>query len=193
MKKKNDELLLDLADENDGYVSVAESRENGIAQTYLSLAVEAGLFLKVSKGLYRRRHVEPDPFYELSFRYKKAVFDFHSALYLHGLSDDCVLEVALPLNYLTKGVPGVKSRHLGNKEFSLGQSYVVSPKGNLISSFDLERTMIDLLRNEAEFDRETFIFIWKKALEKAPYPEKLQAYAEAFHEDKTLRMMTKLF
>ena len=40
------EKLLDLAEWNDGYVSVAEAKGFGISQTYLSQGEEAGVFQK---------------------------------------------------------------------------------------------------------------------------------------------------
>ena len=181
MEKKKTELLFDMAEANDGYVSVAEARQNGLAQTYLSLAEEAGLFLRVCKGLYRKKGSPEDPFYELSFRYRKAVFSFRSALYLHGLTDQQALEVHLPQNYLTQGIEGIPCRHVGAKEYGLGQALAVTPLGNLVPTYDLERTLIELLRRQKEFSKEEFLFLWKKGLRKKPYEEKLFFYADKFH------------
>ncbi len=192
MKKKNDELLLDLADENDGYVSVAGAREIGIAQTYLSSMCAQGIFLKVGKGLYRKRGYESDPFYELRFRYGKAVFSLDSCLYLHGLTDELTLSVNLPSNYLTHGIDGVICRHVGEKEYLTGQSLVVTPKGNLVMAYDLERTMIDLLRNRERYDKQTFLSLWEKAKKKSPYPSKLTQYAEAFRVSGEFSLMQYL-
>ena len=193
MDKKKTEILFDLAESNDGYVSVSEAKQYGIAQTYLSSAESEGLFHKVCKGLYLKGGYERDPFYELSFRYKKAVFSFRSALFLHGLIDEETLEVNLPLNYFTSGIPGIVCAHAGAKEYGLGQSLVVTPRGNLVSSYDLERTMVDLLRHMDEFDNETFLSLWRKAKEKSPYLEKLFHYAEAFHVSGELKVMMRLY
>ncbi len=192
MKKKNDELLLDLAEENDGYVSAANARENGIAQTYLSNMCEQGIFTRVGKGLYRKRGYEADPFYELRFRYAKAVFSLESCLFLHGLSPAPILSVNLPTNYLTKGIDGVNCRHVGEKEFLTGQSLVVTPKGNLVMAYDLERTLIDLLRNHARFSKETFFELWEKGKKKSPYASKLAQYARTFHVEGELSLLEQL-
>ena len=192
MKKKNDELLLDLADENDGYVSVAAARENGIAQTYLSAMCEHGIFQKVGKGLYRKRGYEADPYFELRFRYGKAVFSLDSCLYLHGLSDTPVLSVNLPTNYLTHGIDGVDCRHVGEKEYLTGQSLVVTPKGNLVTAYDLERTLIELIRQHGRFDKETFLSLWEKGKKKSPYASKLARYAQTFHVEGELSLLEQL-
>lgn len=193
MDKKKTELLFELAEQNDGYVSVAEARNLGVAQTYLCMAEEEGLFQKVSKGLYLRRGAAKDPFYELTFRYHKAIFARASALYLHGLTDTPVMEVNLPMNYFTSGIEGASSRHAGAKEYSLGFSYVVTPTGNLVNCYDIERTLIDVLRHKDSFTKEEFLSIWLKGKEKSPYAEKLRQYAEAFHVEGELSLMQKLF
>lgn len=193
MDIKKTEVLLDLAERNDGYVSVAEAVRFGVAQTYLCMAEEEGVFQRVSKGLYLKKGFARDPFYELTFRYRKAVFARASALYLHDLKEGPVLEVNLPTNYLTSGIDGVTCRHAGSKEYTLGLSYVITPRGNLVNCYDLERTLIDLLRNRDEYSREEFVALWLKGKEKSPYQEKLQSYAEAFHVEGELSLMQKLY
>ena len=192
MKKKNDELLLDLADENDGYVSASIARENGIALSYLSSMCESGIFTRVGKGLYRKRGYEPDPFFELSFHYGKAVFSLDSCLYLHGLTPVLALSVNLPANYLTKGIEGASCRHVGEKEYLTGQSLVVTPKGNLVMAYDLERTLIDLLRAHERFSKEEFIALWQAGKKKSPYLGKLAQYAQAFHVEGELSLVEQL-
>ena len=193
MDKKKLTRLLDLSDANDGYVSVSEAKGLGIAQTYLCSLEEDGLFKKVSKGLYLKKGYARDVFYETSFRYRRAVFSFPSTLFLHGLVEEEHLSVNLPLNYLTQGIEGIACRHVGEKEYGLGQALVVTPRGNLVSSYDLERTMVDLVRHHEDFEINTFISIWRKAKEKSPYLEKLLAYAREFHVDGEIRLLLRLY
>lgn len=192
MEKKKTEILFDLAEDNDGYVSIAEARQFAIAPAYLSSACEDGFFTRVSKGLYLKKGFERDPYYELFFQYHKAVFSYKSALYLHGLTEENVIEVNLPLNYLTKGIPDIPCRHAGAKEYGLGQALVITRKGNMVNSYDLERTMIDLLRHHEDYSKEEFVDLWRKAKEKSPYLNKLRAYAEAFHVSGELSLLLQL-
>ncbi|MCR5348673.1 MAG: type IV toxin-antitoxin system AbiEi family antitoxin domain-containing protein [Bacilli bacterium] len=193
MEEKKTAVLLEYADLNDGYVSVESAKGQGIAQTYLSFAEKEGLFTKVSKGLYIKRGYMRDPFYELAFRYRKAVFSLKSCLFLHGVTQEETLEVHLPRNYCTHGIEGVSSRHVGEKEFTLGQSIVVTPRGNFVNGYDLERTMIDLLRNRVRYGKDDFLFLWRACKEKSPYREKLEAYAQAFHVEGELSLLDYLF
>ena len=192
MQKKKLTLLLELADDNDGYVSVADAKRYGIVQTYLCQAEEDGLFTKVAKGLYLKKGYGRDPFYELFFRYRKVVFSLDSALFLHGISQDLVLKVNLPTNYLTQGIEGIPCRHVGQKEYALGLSLAVTPWGNLVSAYDLERTLVDLIRYRDAFPKEAFLSYWRLGKEKAPNPERLSAYARAFHVEGELSLLEYL-
>jgi len=191
--KKKTEILLDLAEQNEGYVSSASAASFGIAQTYLSEVKDSGLFVKVSKGLYLKRGFERDPFFELSFRYKKVVFGLRSALYLRGLTDEPILEVNLPLNYLTQGIEGVRARHVGEKEYGLGQTLAVTKQGNLVMTYSLERIMIDLLRRNGEFAKDEFVSLWLAAKNKNPYHDSLLSLAEAFHVEGEFALMDRLY
>lgn len=182
VEKKKIEYLLDMAEDNDGYVKSEDAKKLGIANSYLSYLVEEGLFLRMSRGLYLRKGSESDHYYELHVRYKKAVFAFKSALYLNGLIDnEPPIEIALPTNYMTKGIEGIKFRHLGSKEYSTGLSLIVTPKGNLVSSYDLERCLIEVLRNPADFKKEEIHSIWAKANKKGVDILTMRNYAEAFN------------
>lgn len=193
MDKKKTEILFDIVEDNDGYVSVSLARDFGVFQTYLCALEEQGFFTKVSKGLYVRKGYPRDIFYELSFRYHKAVFALPSALYLHHLAEEEVLQVNLPTNYLTSGIEGIKCRHVGEKEYRLGQSLVVTPRGNLVNSYDLERTLIDLLRARNNYEKEVFLSLWDKGMKKVPYRERLHSYAQAFHVEGELELLEYLY
>ena len=193
MDIKKTAVLLDLAERNDGYVSVSEAADFGVAQTYLCSAEEDGLFQKISKGLYLKKGYPHDRFYEVAFRYRKTVFARRSALYLHGLLEEETLEANLPSNYLTSGISGVRARHAGKKEYELGISLIVTPRGNLVNTYDLERTLIDVLRDIDSYTKEELLSIWEKAKEKSPYQDKMDAYASAFHVEGELSLMRKLY
>jgi predicted transcriptional regulator of viral defense system len=162
--KKKAYQILELADNHDGYVSVEEAKAHGIAQTYLSEEEKQGLFRRVAKGLYLKRGYPLDPYFLLHYKYKKAVFSLRSALALHGLIDSNEINVNLPNNYMTKGIEGAKSRHVGNKEFNVGLALAVTPNGTLVPCYDIERSVLDTIRYLDQFTRAELSLIWKGML-----------------------------
>lgn len=193
MNKKKNEILLDLIENNDGYISVQEAKENGIERTYLFSLEEDGYLRKVARGLYLRKGLEVDPFYLIHFTYKKAAFSLRSSAFLQGLLPlEQTLSVNLPAGYMTKGILGAKSRHVGEKEYALGLSLAVSPNGTLVPCYDLERTMIDIIRYQESFSKEELEAALIEGFKKNPYQEKLDSYAKAFHLEAELKLIQKL-
>lgn len=183
-----------LAENNDGYVSVEDAKAIGIAQTYLGLAVEMGEFQKVGKGLYLAKGYARDDYHLLHHRYKKAVFSFLSSAYLHGLlEEEPPLQVYLPTNYMTKGIEGASCRHYGDKEYNTGLSLIVSPRGSIVPCYDIERTLIDILRRREEMPKSRFLSIFEKAKKIGFYEEKLWKYASLFHVEEELKLLFYLF
>ena len=192
MDKKKAYQILELADNHDGYVSVEEAKAHGIAQTYLSEEEKQGLFRRVAKGLYLKRGYPLDPYFLLHYKYKKAVFSLRSALALHGLIDSDEISVNLPNNYMTKGIEGAKSRHVGNKEFNVGLALAVTPNGTLVPCYDIERSVLDTIRYLDQFTRAELSLIWKGAYAKGMDEEKLIEYAKTFHVEGEVRLIKKM-
>ena len=195
MENKKLAILLDYADLNDGYVSVAEAKGLGIAQTYLQMAVEGGQFEKVAKGLYLKKGYNPDPYYVIHHTYRRVVFSFKSAMRLQGLLEEKEgdIHLYLPINYMTKGIDGCSCRHVGNKEFNLGQCLAITPHGTLVPTFDKERCFIELLRYPEKFEEEQYKNLLKKAPSWGLDKDKLREYAEAFNVIDALKVVYRLF
>lgn len=188
MKQKQSAWILDLAENNDGYVEVAALKQMGVAQTALSSLVEEGVFRKVAKGLYLRRGYPEDIYYILHRTYKKAVFSLRSSAVLQGLLDDGDEPYCnLPTGYMTHGLPGATCRHVGKKEFELGLSLAVTKHGNFVPCYDKERTLIDVLRYPESFSKKEIESIFRQAYPNANQ-EKLNGYARAFKSEGALKL-----
>lgn len=147
MKEKKSFEILVLAENNGGYISVAEAKLNGIAQQYLVLAEEEGQFKKAARGLYVKKGYPLDSYYVLQFTYKKAIYSLESALFLHELIEEPFIpSLNLPRGYMNHGIKGCQCRHVSEKEYFLGLGLAVSPIGHLVETYDLERTFIDAFR-----------------------------------------------
>ncbi len=193
MEKKKLATLLEIAENNDGYVSTDDLKRESIERAYLSMALEEGLFRRVGKGLYLRKGHEEDPYYLLHHTYKKAVFALSSAVALWGIGEDKPLMAYLPTGYMTAGIPNAKTRHVGKKEYALGQTLIITKKGNIVPTYDLERTLLDVIRHPSIYKKEELTRILKAGFAKEPSKEKLEAYAKAFHCLEALRFAEALY
>ncbi len=195
VEKKKLARLLEISENNDGYVSMDDLKMHSIERTYLSLAVEEGVFTRVGKGLYLRKGYEKDPYYLTHHTYKKAVIALKSAAILWGLLPERgdPLMLYLPTGYMTKGIEGAKCRHVGNKEYGIGQALLVTEKDNLVPSYDLERTLLDIIRHPNLYEKAELSEALKKGFAKRPDEEKLNSYAMAFHSEEALALAKALY
>lgn len=180
--------------DHDGYVSVAEAKRFGLAQTYLVQGEQEGQFDKVAKGLYLRKGYPLDPHYILHFRYPKAVFHLKSAAFLHHWidSDDEIMDVKLPRNYMTKGIEGAKCKHVANLDYQTGIGLALTPCGQFVSVTDKERTLLDLILHYECFDDEE----WKKMISVGFTDDidfmRLERYAEQFRAQQKIALLRKI-
>ena len=146
----NSNKVLTIAKENNGTVTSAMIQSAGIARQYLKLLVDDGSLEKVSRGVYVLPEVWDDEFFNLQSQFKKGIFSNETALFLHDLTDRTPLAYAMtfPANYnlgnaKNKGILASRSKELF---YNMGVETVVSPSGNEVLSYNMEKTLCDILR-----------------------------------------------
>ena len=146
----NSNKVLTIAKENNGTVTSAMIQSAGIARQYLKLLVDDGSLEKVSRGVYVLPEVWDDEFFNLQSQFKKGIFSNETALFLHDLTDRTPLAYAMtfPANYnlgnaKNNGILASRSKELF---YNMGVETVVSPSGNEVLSYNMEKTLCDILR-----------------------------------------------
>jgi len=152
-----DKFLNFLKDEN-GYISTASAKEQGVNGRVLGNLVNDNTLEKVAHGLYMSSELWPDPFYISQHRCSKIVFSHLTALYLHGFSNRD------PLIYMVTAPTGSSSTLLKEDQFrfyynsqkliNLGVEVIDSPHGNPIRVFNIERTLCDCIKYIDKLDRD---------------------------------------
>ena len=100
-----------------------------------------------------------DEYYFFQKRYKVAIYSYLSALYLHQLTDVIPnkLEVTLYRGYNPHRMGENIIKHFVTKElYELGVVDCKTMYGNIVSVYDLERTICDLVKNRKSIDSELF-------------------------------------
>lgn len=83
----NYEKIINLATNNNGYITTKMVMENTIANMYLTNLVKTGKLERIDRGVYILPSEFPDEYYKLQLANKEAIFSFATALYFLGLSD----------------------------------------------------------------------------------------------------------
>ncbi|TAK14579.1 MAG: hypothetical protein EPO32_01450 [Anaerolineae bacterium] len=144
-----------LKDQN-GILLTSDLANYGIPRTYLSILEKKGEVQRVSRGVYSAVNSMVDEFFGIQARYKGAIFSHKTALYLLDLTDRTPLyfSVTVPSGYNATSLKasGAKVFFANRAFYLLGLITMQSPHGNNIRTFNLERTICDVLRNRNRID-----------------------------------------
>ena len=152
------DTLIDMARKRNGYVSSAQVTDAGIPRRLITEAVEAGLLVRVDRGLYTLPETWEDPYFVAQHRFTKGVFSDATALYLHGLSDRVPFQLTMTFsrnyNKTAAKAAGIICRSCADGVLGLGLTEVKTMYGNLVRTYDLERTLCDMVRGQRIVDEQ---------------------------------------
>lgn len=188
----NSNKVLTIAKENNGTVTSAMIQSAGIARQYLKLLVDDGSLEKVSRGVYVLPEVWDDEFFNLQSQFKKGIFSNETALFLHDLTDRTPLAYAMtfPANYnlgnaKNKGILASRSKELF---YNMGVETVISPSGNEVLSYNMEKTLCDILRPRSRVETGVIAEAFKRyATKPNKNIPKLSEYAKILRVEEKVR------
>lgn len=145
--------------QNGGILLSEEVASEDIPSIYLTRLIEQGKLQRFDRGIYVAEGGQCDEYYFFQKRYKVAIYSYLSALYLHQLTDVIPnkLEVTLYRGYNPHRMGENIIKHFVTKElYELGVVDCKTMYGNIVSVYDLERTICDLVKNRKSIDSELF-------------------------------------
>ena len=132
------------------YFSASQAKEQGVHGQTLRNMVDACELYKIDRGLYSFDEYWNDDLYVIQKRFSKGIYSHDTALYLLGYSDRTPSEydMTFPQGYNSRKISeyNLKIRHVKAENYELGITTLVSPMGNEIRSYNLERSLCDILR-----------------------------------------------
>ena len=186
------EKILNVVNRNGGYITTKELTKYNINRRFLTSLVKEKKLIRASRGYYIFPNVFSDDFYIILSKCKKAIFSDATALYLHDLSDriPLVYDITLPYGYgnCYKGMSNVSLHYVKKELIDLGMIEIESPFGMKIKTYDIERTICDIIKNKNKMDIEVF----SKALKEYSRLKnkdllKLMKYAKKLNIDNKVR------
>ena len=145
--------------QNGGILLSEELASEDIPSIYLTRLIEQGKLQRFDRGIYMAEGGKCDEYYFFQKRYKVAIYSYLSALYLHQLTDIIPnkLEVTLYRGYNPHRMGENIIKHFVTKElYELGVVDCKTMYGNIVSVYDLERTICDLVKNRKSIDSQLF-------------------------------------
>jgi predicted transcriptional regulator of viral defense system len=156
MTMNNLEKLEKLIQKQHGTVLSADLDLYEIPRTYLQMMVAEGKLERVDRGVYVSTDSIEDEMYYMQAKYPKLIYSHETALYLHGLSDRTPYEysASVPSGYKVVGsvAKRFKIYYIKKELHNLGLETIQSSHGNPIKTYNIERTICDLIRSRNRID-----------------------------------------
>lgn len=188
----NKEFLTKMILTNKGIVTTAEALREGISKQYFFEYVKNCGLEKVGKGIYATKDAWLDHLYLLQLQYPNIVSSHETALFLHNLND------SEPMNYTVTVASGYNANRLIDKGvkvvrvkkewFAVGLTELPTPGGHIVKSYNLERTICDIIRSRNKIEIQDLTDSLKTyAKRKDKNIPELMRYAKQLRVEKVLR------
>lgn len=186
------ERLETLAAAHHGVLQTADAVAAGISKKSLAAFVKERGFERVSHGIYSDPDAWTDAMFILQLRCPKTVFSHDTALFLLDLTD------REPLSYTVTAKTGynpsrltedgIKVYTVKKELFEIGLTYSLTPFGNSVSVYNMERTICDVIRSRSTIEAQALQDALKQyARRKDKNLHQLMEYAQLFHVDRIIR------
>lgn len=144
------EQLEPLLLETEGYLNVKDALRLGYSKEIIEQSILEMNLYKLSPGFYLTQEAAADELFLIRRYSNDAIFSHETALYLNRLTDSNGLKWVLTA---PSGYSGIHLRamevevHFMKKDlFALGRTEAKSPFGRMIYTYNAERTICDILR-----------------------------------------------
>lgn len=148
--------LLDIANNNNGYIFTSDLVKNKISKSYLKYAVEDKIIEKWNHGVYITDDCFVDNLYILQMMNKKMIYSAFTSAYLLDLTtrDSGKNFASLPLNYNSKKLrDNIIAIREKDELYNLGIMEITTSFGNRIKVHDYHRTICDLFSTKYKGDK----------------------------------------
>ena len=184
--------LTAIASEHGGIIEAKIAAQRGIYKAMLYNLCKEDKIHRIVKGQYILPDDMQDELLSISKRSDKIIFSHETALFLHGISDRTPFEhtVTAPSGCIPSAA--IKSEckvyYIKPELFELGKTTLITPAGNEVQAYDLERTICDVIRSRNKLGTETFLAALKMyAASPKKNLNKLNTYAKQMRVEKVLR------
>lgn len=159
-------MLKKLVDDNDGIISTKMVTELGIPRTYLSELIKKGMLERYKRGIYISTQSNDDKMYCFQMRFSQAIFSHESALFLHQyiekMPEQPIVTVKTGTNTKNLVNNGARVHSIRQDLYTLGETEIKTRYGRNVRTYNIERSICDIIRNRSRVDSEIIVSTVKK-------------------------------
>ena len=150
--------ILKIMKKNNEIITPAKLEEKGISRVYLSRMEEEGIIERIDRGIYVTKDFKYDEYYLFQLKYPKAIFSYNTALYFYEMTErtPIKMDVTVYREYNPHRFKDLVNVYKVSKElYNLGVTEKKSPQGMKVKTYNLERTVCDIIKDKDCLDIET--------------------------------------
>lgn len=186
---KNIEILKNYIENNNGIILASDLKKLNVHKQYLKLLSDEGYVERKEKGVYVKKGKNINDFFLIQQRYKTGIFSHNTALYFYHLTDRTPLKYDMTFkNNIRVNDEIIEPHYIKQDKYELGIIELELQDKTTIKIYDLERTIIDILRDRNKTDLQIFNTAMKEYMKrKDKNLIKLSKYAKEFKMEKILK------
>ncbi len=157
--------ILKIMKKNNEIITPSQLEEKGISRIYLSKMEEDGIIERIDRGIYVTKDFKYDEYFLFQLKYPKAIFSYNTALYFYEMTErtPIKMDVTVYREYNPHRFKDYVNVYKTSKElYELGMTEKKSPQGMIVRTYNLERTVCDIIKDKESIDIE----IRNKAIKK---------------------------
>lgn len=183
--------LEEIMEENNGFLTAEKVTKSNIPRIYLKEMVNRGIVTKLERGIYLKKGMKDDLLYRTQAKYGKIVYSHETALYLNHIlkKEPQIISATINTGYNPNTIKsrGMKIYTIKEELCDYGLIEIPSKSGNMIRTYDLKRTICDLIRSRSHIDKKLMAQTLQDFVKKNPQEiDSLKEYAEKFRIAKIL-------
>ena len=186
---KNIEILKSYIEKNNGILLSKDVKKLNIHKQYIKILCNENYIERKEKGVYVIKGKNVNEFFLLQQRYKAGIFSHNTALYFYHLTDRTPLKYDLTFkNNVRLNNEIINPHYIKEDKYELGLTELKLEDGTTIKLYDIERTIIDILRDRKKIDLQIFNIAMNEYMKrKDKNLIKLSKYAKVFKVEKILQ------
>lgn len=152
----NEAKIQSILNANNGVITTSQVTDAGIPRRCLSTMVQSGIIQRIGRGVYAYPEAWLDEMFLIQRRFAKGIFSHETSLYLHGMSDRTPMRYTMtfPFGYNTGNAKRqqIIAKLSTLENYELGIIQLTSPGGSLVRTYDIERTLCDIVKTRHNAD-----------------------------------------
>ena len=149
--------ILKIMKKNNNIITPSQLETYGISRIYLSKMEKEGIIEKIERGIYITKEFKYDEYYIFQLKYPKTIFSHNTSLYFYEMTERTPIrmDVSISKNYNPYRFKDLADVYRINDEiFDLGITYKKTPLGMKVRTYNLERTVCDIIKDKDSLDIE---------------------------------------